>query len=547
MNDDLLRLCATLALAGTVGCAPLAWHELRALARGLSAQDRRWLLLLAALAAALLALMPGRMVQIFTGYGLLDDVAMARGVPRYGAGQGAVLGPLFDVFGVSEGLVFALNGALGWLAMGLAALLCAAWTGRPRAALWSALALLLVPLLARHHRSEAAAVLAMPALLLGLLHGLRAHRAGGLPRDAAAAALSWAFAAHVRPELAIAGPVLFAAQWWVERRGPSGAQAQGPLAPGRALRSRRLLACLPALLVVPQWLHLLAGLHAESGAGDLPMANSAIWLKLPLMLFSHNLAFWPHAFPLGLTALACWALWRQWRGAAQVSALARWLPLAYIALLAPSLLDPPIVSLPRLQAPPLLLLVAVGAALAEATWPRPNRWLAMTAAAVIAGSAAATAPWHARADNSQHEAALFDAAAADLQGKRGVLHLLLPGDEGHDKVSRHQPLYRFRRPHAALRFERLADVPGPADVHRGLGPGEARYVLLGVRCYARERARASPAPAQGQHEACARLRGRPDAEVVRSMTVTNRGDVHFPWWPSTASFELVLQRYSTAP
>ena len=37
------------------------------------------------------------------------------------------------------------------------------------------------------------------------------------------------------------------------------------------------------------------------------------------------------------------------------------------------------------------------------------------------------------------------------------------------------------------------------------------------------------------------------AEVVTAMEVTNRGDVHFPWWSSDALYSLVLLRLKASP
>ncbi len=273
------------------------------------------------------------------------------------------------------------------------------------------------------------------------------------------------------------------------------------------------------------------------------MTETLAWAKLPVMLFSHNLALWPHVFPIALTVLALWAMVRCWRADGPESGLARWLPVAVLALMAPAMVDPPDVSLPRLQAPALLLLVAGGAALVERTWPVVASRRVLLIAVIIALSAALTAPWHSRADNSDHEAALYDAAAARLVGARGVLHVLLPGDAGHDKVSRHQPGYRFRRPHAALRLARLADLPPegePGD--RVLPAGESRYVLLGVRCYANQRLPGSVPPKTWQQADCRQIRARSDLETLVAMNVPNRGDVHFPWWPAEERLALRLFR-----
>ncbi len=535
--DDVLRACAAVALVGTVACDSLVWLETRRLWRQLTSPERRWLVGLLVAAALILALVPGRMVQMFTGYGLLEDIALGRDVPRYGAGQGVVLAPLFMVFGASEAVVFAVNAVAGWLCIVLAATLFATWTGRSRALLWVVAAVLVVPLLTRHYRSEAAAALAMPALLLALLHTLRAVRPGGLRRDVVAAWLSVAFAAHVRPEFALAGPLLLLAAAWFGRGEDN--------ATGRALPTPTTwLAALPGvLLMAPQWLHLAGGLSTRHASGDLPMTETAAWLKLPVMLISHNLAFWPHVFPIALTLLALWAIKRSWRVPGPVAGLARWTPLAVLALMAPAMVDPPDISLPRLQAPALLLLVTAGAALVESAWPRPERRAVMMATACVALCAAATAPWHTRQDNSDHEAAFLEASAMKLAGARGVLHLLLPGDQGHDKVSRHQPSYAFRRPHAALQMERLADLPPEGEVGaRRLPSGESRYVLLGVRCYAHQREPGTAPPATWQQADCRRIRLRGDLEVLLADDVSNRGDVHFPWWSAESTLALRLYR-----
>jgi len=529
--DTVLHLTARLALVGTLLLLP---RFLVLLADDLGGLSRRRALLCGgglALALLLRLAVPGAMVEVFTGYGLLDAVAQGGPVPKYGAGQAAFLAPLFALVGMSEQAVFALHAVLGSATVGLWAVLVSRWrsdavrpavqtvelsTGSGPApgnhardfalplALWAGATL---PLLLWHDRSEAATVPAAFALALALVHAQQAQPdQHGLP-ERIGAVLALALAAHTRPELLLSGPLLLA--WVVRAHG-----TWGPL--------WRTPTFLALLLLAPQVWHVAGrGIH-HAAAGDLP----ALWtlpLTLPVVLPSHHLALWPHAFPLAATILGVWGGYHAWRQARDRS-LVRMLAVAAVVLVVPALADPVVVSLPRLQAP-LLGLWAAGAATLATRWlaGKPRRLQVWGAVAWVL-TALATVPWVFRRDNADYEAELLSAVAQHLTGKRGTLHLLGYDDEGADKVSRHQPAYRFRPPYAYLRVRPLRELPPVADA-------EPRWVLLGVRCHARHREPGTPAPLHLDQPACGRIRQRRDLQPIFERTLANRGDVHFSWWP----------------
>ena len=536
VSDPVLFGCASGSLVAALVCAPMATADIVRNWRLMAVSRQRIYLALLVVSAVALVMVPGQMVQVFTGYDLLDGIALHGPAPRYGAGHAALLQPLFDVIGPSQGLVFGVHALIGWCSMVVISTWVSRWLERPSVAVVALLAVVCVPVLLRHHRSEAATVVATLAMFMALLHGLRALQTASKQAQWAAW-LTWAYAAHVRPEMVVAGPVLLLAQ-----RHLFGSIAKG----ARSLTIGSVMAPLVALaLVAPQLVHVLFGLSVENSVGDLPMTESWAWLKLPVMVVTHNLMFWPDAFPVGLTLLGVLA-WPHCIRHLQpsVRSLARWLPLAIIALLVPSMVDPPEVSLPRLEAPALMLWAAVAAGFASVRWQGASRRWQAALVLVVLVSAGATLPYAFRTSNAEYEDRFLQAAAVELAGKRGLLHVLGSGDEAADKVSRHYPGYLFRRPHTELRVARLGDLPAAGEGQRDddLADNESRYVLLGVRCYARQRPEGSPPPAAFEHRPCQVARARQDLETLLEVDVPNRGDVHFPWWPANTTLQLRLYR-----
>ena len=484
------------------------------------------ILLLAALALRLLT--PGTFVEVFTGYGLIGDVMVGAPPPKYGAGHAALLAPLFALVGPDDRTVFLLHEVLGTATIALVALWAGAWlagTGTTTAIL---AVLASLPLLVRHHGSEAATVAATFPFVCGVFLAWHARRQG-LVRDHLGAAIALACAAHVRPEFVPASvAVLWAFDHWPE--------------PDRAAQprfGRGAAWTLWGLLVAPQVLHLAQALQAGLDRGDLPTTRGLFVLKLPIMLVTHNLALWPHAFPLAVTLAGLWVLWRERPGRTTIQGrFLRWFAVVALAQVAPALTDAVVVSLPRLEAPALLLWAALATGLAWQRWGNrldPKR-LVLVASLVLL-SEAATLPWLYARDNADEEALLWDRAALVLAGQRGTLHVLGYDDPGADKVSRHTPFWRFGPPHGHIRVRPLRELP-PADAP----DGEPRWILLNQRCFARQREPGTSPPASFEHEACRLARQRPDLTPVLELQAPNRGDVHFPWWPAQATLPVGLYR-----
>ena len=392
--------------------------------------------------------------------------------------------------------------------------------------------LAVTPVLVRHHRSETAFVVAFAAWLVGAASWSRWLRSGRLGYAWLAVA-PLAAAAYTRPAFLVAAPVTL---WALARWVPD------------VRTTRRPRGALVALLwvLVPHALWLFAGAMSRGDRGDLPSAVAPMFLlRLPVMLLGMNLAAWPHVFPVALTALGVWAAWRGRRlGDTQVTALCKASLCVGAALIATGMVDPVVVSMPRLQAPWLGLWAACATAVTTVAVPAGH---VRYAVAVFLLTALATVPWLFRAENADHEDVMLRRVAVELAGKRGTLHWLDYGDAGADKVSRHYPRWRFRRPNAALSLRPLRDLPQAYD--RGATPSDAepRWVFLGVRCFARHRAPNSAAPSAFEHDACARTRRRVDLAPIFQAAVVNRGDVHFPWWPRQPTLQIGLYRLSQAP
>ena len=526
--ESALAILAGCAWIGTLLAAVVVGTDARIRWADVDVRERR--LWWAAVGTALVVRLatPFDWVRVFTGLDLLDRAVNSPNLPKYGAGLVGLLRPL-HVLGVAspEGWISGLNVGVGVATVAGLSLAIRAWLPRPRVLSAVAWVLALTPVLVRHHRSETAFVVAFAAWLVGAASWSRWLRSGRIGYAWLAVA-PLAAAAYTRPAFLVAAPVTV---WALTRWLPD------------VRVTRRPRGALVALLwvLVPHALWLLAGALSRGDRGDLPAAVSPMFLlQLPVMLIGMNMAAWPHVFPVALTALGGWAAWRGGRsGDTEVTALCKASLCVGAALIATGMVDPVVVSMPRLQAPWLGLWAACATAAATAAVPVAHVRYAVAAFLL---TAAATVPWLFRAENADHEDAMLRRVAAELAGKQGTLHWLDYGDAGADKVSRHYPRWRFRRPNAALSLRPLRDLPQADDPGAAPSDAEPRWVFLGVRCFARHRAPHAAAPLAFEHDACARARRRVDLVPVFEATVVNRGDVHFPWWPRQPTLRIGLYR-----
>ena len=510
---------AALSLAALV---PVAARSIKAYPKDI---QRKWW---AALVAALVIrwLCPFDLVRVFTGWELMGRAFPGASLPRYGAGWVALLRPWLWLYPDPEVWISAFNGAAGVATVALMSTATAAWrrdASSHRALLWSAWVLALTPLLVKHHRSESALPVATLMWAAGACLWAQWLRTGDRWM-AWLAVPALAAAGHTRPSFVLAAPVtLWALSRWLPRQNQRRGWLRGPL-----------IALLWALL--PQLLWLGLGGHARAGRGDLPAAASPWFIvQLPLMLVGLNLALWPQAFPAALTLAGLHRAWRDWARPAQRQVIFASSAVG-ASLLTLGMLDPVVVSLPRLQAPWLLVWSCAVVLLIASSTAKVNVRQGFIAFALTAGL---TVPWLFQPENADHERQQLQKVAELLKGQRGDLYWLASGDSGADKVSRAYPSWRFHPPFARVRIQPLASLPA-----EGRAEG---WVWLGVRCAASHRALDAAAPAHFDQAACAAVRRRHDLEVVFEEQLPNHGDVHFPWWPQQKSVPVALYRLRKKP
>ncbi|MCO4760520.1 MAG: hypothetical protein KC502_03405 [Myxococcales bacterium] len=546
IEDVLLAVCAIAWFFTFVGAATLL-PDVRALLRSTPKWEVRWWFAAVLVAALIRFVVPFDWVRVFTGWDLVGRIAAGQPIPKYGAGLIGLLRPFHLLTGLSPGRAIAVvNGTVGVLTVGGLAVAARAWLPKPRVLPAVAWALALLPVLIRHHRSEAALVVAFAAWIIG--SGLWARwLSTGRHGYAWLAVAPWIAASHTRPALVLVSLITpwALSRWFSQQRadevaGDTDDAHRSPFGPAAA-PVRRARGPLVALLwgVLPQIVWLLTGAMMRGGRGDLPSGWSPWFvLRVPPMLAGMNAALWPHVFPVVLTGVGLLAAWRVRRQATpEVNLLKFTLTLGLLAIL-PGMADPVVVSMARLQAPWL----ALWAACAAAVWVAPAAPRKWVIAAVVL-SAAATVPWLYQPENADLEDRLLADAAAKLAGKRGTLHWLNYDDAGADKVSRHYPLWRFQRPVAQLSLRALKRLPpdGTASDESPI------WVLLGVRCYAQHRPVDAAPPVAFVQPACARAWARGDIDPVFERDLAHHGDVHFPWWPQQTRLKVGLYRLKSTP
>ncbi|MBP47527.1 MAG: hypothetical protein CMH53_06280 [Myxococcales bacterium] len=477
--------------------------------------------------ALIRALTPFDLVRVFTGWELLGKGFAGAELPRYGAGWVTFLRPLLSLYPDPELWVSWVNLITGTLTIAAISLMTASWRSGPFAAkrlVWSAWLLALMPLLIRHHRSESALPLAFAMWLVGGTLWSQWLRRGDRML-AWLAAPAFAIAAHTRPSFALAAPVtIWALGKWLPREAWQRKWAQGPLV-------------ILLWLLLPQILWLTTGGQMRAASGDLPTVASPLFvLQLPVMLVGLNLALWPQAFPVAITAFGLGYAWRG-RHDPRVRHCLGFASVLGGALLTLGMTDPVVASLPRLQAPWLALWTCVVVVLhpgQTATGSAFKRGLIILVASYVV-----TLPWLFRPENADIEDRALSVVAQRLADQRGDLYWLAPGDSGADKVSRAYPTWRFQRPFAQLRLLPLRDLPPPGQTDN------PAWVWLGVRCAAKHRAIEDAVPQSYEQPACARVRSRKDLEPVWTQSVANHGNVHFPWWPQSSHLPIGLYRLQT--
>ena len=482
-------------------------------------------------------LVPPRMVMHYMGYELFGQAARLGVTPKYGPAAFQLEHAVLRVGGMDA--VFAVHALVGALLAPMAAVLLMRLGASAGAVAWAGSLVALAPVLIRDAASESMLV-HTTFWALGAAVMLADHVRSGRPLPLLGAGL-WALLAMLgRPEMLGAAPLLLAA---VVVAAPS---------PRRVHFGA--LGLVFGVVVAVLWLRadqLQAQLAVERLRGNTPRVFqdghlARVFQLLREAWWDKNGLLWSELFPAALPiAIAVGGVVGRGRP--------RRLVLLFLALtlawLAPSALDLPWVSVPRVQAPAMLLgLITAGVALeiVRKRAVQAGRLGPSAAAAALALAVAATAAVSVkgtfRTDHTDVEHTALTAGVGALPAAAVVVarshddapdervHLAMPG--------RAEPL-------EALLSGRLD--PGRRPV----------YAWLGTRCWMR------PCAAAGEHPACAAVRARFKLETGREADVVIAearipdtfgrarpvgdgavADLDFPWCLSRRRFRIGLYRVS---
>jgi len=482
-----------------------------------------WVLVMLALGLALRWVLPHRPVMYYMGYWLVQAASSLHEIPKHGPAGLVWDHLLFWFTGPSHRVLSGANALLGSLTP-LAGAGLLALSGVGAVGVRAAVALLaLVPLFIRDSTTESLLVPATLWALMGLAFWQRFRR-DRRASDALFCFTGLMLAVFSRPEYLALVPLLMVLL------PPPGAAAGGASAVPRCSSWCALVAAGSAALLALRIWHLHLAVDSELHLGNLPvLGDPASLVALAPDFLRRNLAFRPSWFPVGITAMAL---------AGPLVPGHRRLVLGLLTAasvgLAISLVDLPHVSLPRVQAPPLVFLTLAAsaslAALLARLSPRP-RWMraALLAVAVALGAsmAYATAACRERT-NADDEEDLWREVADALPDESAVILRRGPEDQPVERLHLFHPDYWFRPPFRddlVLNLDRLPALD-PA--------GRPVFFVLSTRCWLRSCGQT------GMHPACARLiddwelkpvfeREVPIRRVELDRKVRPDQDLDFPW------------------
>jgi len=522
-----VALAAALAAAGAVAFFWFFVGALRTLVRGDgglgSAKDRAMLLGALGVAIILPLLLPARMVLVYTGYDLTAQLALLKDLPRYGAGGVWLYDWAFTLWGGPDPqaiqLANRLYSALTPVAVATLGLALAPRKLARRAAASAVVLWIVAPVFWRLAASEAL----QPGATLLLLSGLAGVGlvARGWATSAALipAGFLLALAGVTRPEVLVAGPVwVVTTAWQASRRGEGRWDA-------RRVTAWVAVALGFMLLLFPHGIWLLHDYAAHTQAGDVAGPAEGLSRAAQTLLF-RDLFLWPRWVTPALLAWLALAgrLTRSWGpplGAA--FGAAAWVVVTGV--------DLPLVSVPRVQAPPVAVLIpwaAVGLAALHERAPRVNGALVLLAlTGLVWGGPLALARRPADA-----EEALIRAARGALQPGVCVATIGFEDPPPVWKTQRQFPDYLFRG-HPVMGLGGFTRAWGDE-----CGPGS--LVVLGTRCYmALRKSWSAPAPPPpGRLVACTRFAEAFRLEPVVERTIPTQPDDGFPSFPAASTLRV---------
>lgn len=464
---------------------------------------QRWtqlrIVLFVAIAAGALArlLIPARMAMHYMGYELLAEAQALLATPKYGPAAFQLEHVVQQVLGPAA--VPSVHAMIGALFAPLAAGLLMRVGGSAVATVWCGALVALTPVLVRDAATES---LLVPTTLWALGGACMVARFVGTRGSGwLVGAMIWCLLAMLaRPEAMLTVPTLAV----------MAAVLAGWTKP-RAVRSWPFVALGIGLGVgcAVMWLRvdqLMVQMAIERARGNTPQVFDRSWFAvgggiLRDALWTKNGLLWPSLVPAAVPAAIAVGLLVS-RGLARRQ-LVVWLALTAVWI-APTAIDLPWVSVPRVQAPALLIAMMAGAvALAAITdraisAGRPPFKVAVGLALAAAVSAAVTLPLVMRTDHTDIEHRAFLAASTALPADAVVLarsHNDLPDERIH------MALPAQTRPLSDLVSGRVRWSERPV------------YAWLGTRCFLR------PCSQTAEHPACAAMRVRYTLEPILTAQV----------------------------
>lgn len=492
-------------------------------ARQLPGRRRQWVALVA-VAWALRALAPHRLVMVHFGWLHLDQAAFLQELPRYGPATSVLHHAAFAVAGPSAATVQWLHTALGALTVPLLATVALRWSGgRPMAGWAAGWTLAALPLLVLDHGSESMLVPAMLWWAAAVVCLAEALRTGGRGPWLAALVLTL-LCAFSRPDcMLLAAPTALAAAW-VGEPAPRLRAVAWPLA---------LALVAFCVLAVPDLMWLRDRTADDVAAGNLPRLNLGFFADLPRRLAHGWVVLDPRYFPLTVLALAAFALGGR---SARAAAVGWTLALVWAV---PMLLDFNESSKLRLHVPSAeLVALAAALGLADVIDRLSGRVAAQRAvvAAVAIGALPTVGPVFAPQNSDHAEAAVAAALRVAADGKPTALVVRAYVDEPSFGVHLYWP-------DALLEpGDRWLSV---SDWRAGrLRPGERAIGVVDVRCWAALPDRRSFGDL---HPACAQLDRARVGPPLWQAQVANVGERGFAWYPPPSQVPGWTQRVVALP
>jgi hypothetical protein len=519
-----IRLMGAIALMALLALLVWLFRFSTGLARrpGWSQGQIRWFWMGLVVAAVIHILVPGRLLMVFQGYPLVEQLA-AGDIPRYGPGSVWLYGPLQWLNGPDHHQVFLLNRIYGWLTvLAVGGLTARLWPDAPKRAVGVVWLLALLPVVWRTHGSESILVAPTLAVMVALAWSLEKERASlVLP------AILLLAAALTRVEMAIM--CLFFWGWWTW-----GARAEG------ASRVEDRLAWLSIFIVagVAVWQSVYT-VEAMVARGALPATELGLGPILAAMT-AEGIFMDARCFPLVLGFFMIWTVVES-----STRRLAWTTGLVTLAWLGLTGVDHTPASTPRTHLPMVFLMAPLMVAGIDLFWARvkagktPIRVFAGLLCLGLLGGAAYSGVVLHTPNNDDAESQLWDELVEKVDEKDVCLVALGDGDPpARGRTPRHNPEYQVTSRHPSWSIypigaldSVLANCKGPV------------YALLGMRCYGQIREPHEPIPpGNAMLSPCAKLYNRAGRENVIDWDIANEAIMSHPMYPAGSPLKIGIYR-----